>query len=76
MEMQAKAEYSGETGKNPIISSIYTADPAPMVYGDTLYLYTTHDEDNLVNNFYTMFDWHCFPQRIWSIGLITELFFH
>ena len=24
------------------------ADPAPMVYGDTLYLYTTHDEDQLV----------------------------
>ena len=33
--------------KNPIITSIYTADPAPMVYGDTLYLYTTHDEDVL-----------------------------
>ena len=27
---------------NPIIKSIYTADPAPMVVGDTLYLYTTH----------------------------------
>ena len=26
---------------NPIIKSIYTADPAPMVVGDTLYLYTT-----------------------------------
>ena len=43
--------------KNPIITSIYTADPAPMVYGDTLYLYTTHDEDELVNNFYNMFNW-------------------
>ena len=40
--------------KNPIIKDIYTADPAPMVYGDTLYLYTTHDEDQLENNFYTM----------------------
>ena len=39
-------------GENPIIKSIYTADPAPMVYGDTLYLYTTHDEDVLVNDFY------------------------
>ena len=39
--------------KNPIITSIYTADPAPMVYGDTLYLYTSHDEDQLVNEYCT-----------------------
>ena len=48
---------------NPIIKSIYTADPAPMVLGDTLYLYTTHDEDELVNNFYTMYDWRCFSTK-------------
>ncbi len=46
--------------KNPIITSIYTADPAPMVVGDTLYLYTTHDEDQLVRDFYTMYNWHCY----------------
>ena len=50
-------------GTNPICRSIYTADPAPMVYGDTLYLYTTHDEDELINNFYTMFDWKCFSTK-------------
>ena len=50
-------------GKNPIITSIYTADPAPMVYGDTLYLYTTHDEDELINDFYTMFDWRCYSTK-------------
>ena len=49
--------------KNPIITSRYTADPAPMVEGDTLYLYTTHDEDILVNDFYTMRDWSCFSTR-------------
>ena len=49
--------------KNPIITSIYTADPAPMVYGDTLYLFTTHDEDQLVNDFYTMYDWRCFSTK-------------
>jgi hypothetical protein len=31
--------------QNPIIQTIYTADPAPMVYKDTVYLYTGHDED-------------------------------
>jgi len=49
--------------KNPIITNIYTADPAPIVCGDTLYLYTTHDEDKLVNNFYTMIDWYCFSTK-------------
>lgn len=49
--------------RNPLITSIYSADPAPMVYGDTLYLYTSHDEDTLVNDFYTMVDWHCFSTK-------------
>ena len=31
--------------QNPIIQTKYTADPAPMVYNDTVFLYTTHDED-------------------------------
>lgn len=48
---------------NPIVQNIYTADPAPMVSGDTLYLYTSHDEDKLVNNFYTMNDWKCYSTK-------------
>jgi len=47
-------------GENPIIQTNYTADPAPVVFGDTLYLYTTHDEDVTVNNFYTMNDWRLY----------------
>jgi len=31
---------------NPVIQTQYTADPAPMVYNDTVFLYTSHDEDN------------------------------
>jgi len=46
--------------QNPIVQTIYTADPAPMVHNDTVYLYTTHDEDVLVNNFFTMNDWRCY----------------
>lgn len=52
-----------KVGTNPIITSIYTADPAPMVSGDTLYLYTTHDEDQLINDFYTMNDWRCYSTK-------------
>lgn len=31
--------------QTPIIQTKFTADPAPMVYKDVVYLYTTHDED-------------------------------
>jgi arabinoxylan arabinofuranohydrolase len=47
-------------GQNPIIQTIFTADPAPMVYNDTVYIYTSHDEDETVNNFFTMLDWRCY----------------
>lgn len=30
----------------PIIQTKYTADPMPVVYNDTIYLYTSHDEDD------------------------------
>ena len=32
--------------QNPIIQTKYTADPAPLVYNDTVFLYTSHDEDD------------------------------
>ena len=31
-------------GSNPIIRDRFTADPAPVVIGDRLWLYTGHDE--------------------------------
>ena len=39
----------------PIIQTKFTADPAPLVHNDTIYLYTGHDEDN-AESFY-MKDW-------------------
>jgi len=45
---------------NPIVQTNYTADPAPMVDKGTVYLYTTHDEDKTVRNFFTMNDWRCY----------------
>ena len=48
---------------NPIVQTNYTADPAPMVYNDTCYLYTSHDEDKIVNNFFTMNDWKCYSSK-------------
>lgn len=41
--------------QRPIIQTKYTADPAPMVYNDTVFLYTTHDEDDAEG--FKMLDW-------------------
>ncbi|MDA6070641.1 glycoside hydrolase family 43 protein [Flavobacterium sp. AC] len=41
--------------QRPIIQTKYTADPAPMVYKDTVFLYTSHDEDDA--NGFKMINW-------------------
>lgn len=46
--------------QNPIVQTNYTADPAPMIHNGTVYIYTSHDEDVTVRNFFTMNDWLCF----------------
>ena len=43
------------SGQNPIIQTKYTADPAPLVYNDTVFLYTSHDEDDAFG--FKMQDW-------------------
>ncbi|NLW30948.1 MAG: family 43 glycosylhydrolase [Fibrobacter sp.] len=45
---------------NPIIQTIYTADPAPVVHDERVYVYTSHDEDVLEDNFFTMKEWKCY----------------
>jgi hypothetical protein len=42
---------------NPIITSVYTADPAALVVGNTLYLYTGHDEAPPGGTDFVMRDW-------------------
>ena len=43
----------------PIVQTKYTADPSPLVVGDTLFLYTSHDTTGC-----------CGPPQIWSTGLL------
>lgn len=45
---------------NPFVQTHYTADPAPLVHEGRLYVYTSHDEDVTVDNFYTMNDWRLY----------------
>lgn len=47
---------------NPIITDIFTADPAALVVGDTVYLYAGRDEARLGQG-YTMHEWRLFSSR-------------
>ncbi len=49
---------SSLTAQNPIVQTWYTSDPAPMVSGDRLYVYTGHDEDRA--DFFWMYEWRCY----------------
>jgi beta-xylosidase len=57
---------SGFSG-NPLIRSLYTADPAALVYSDTFFIYTGHDEQAEATEGYVMHDWHVFS----SVDLIN-----
>ena len=46
--------------QNPIIQTVFTADPAPLVHNDTLFLFTGHDEDNATQKGFIMNDYLCF----------------
>ena len=50
------------TGGNPIITEVFTADPAPLVVGDTVYLYVGQDEAR-ENERYRMNRWLCFSSQ-------------
>lgn len=44
---------------NPIVQTIYTADPAPLVHEGVMYAYVGHDEDGS-GNWFDMKDWRVF----------------
>ena len=56
----AAATWSGTIchAENPVVQTSFTADPAPVVFGNTVYLYTSHDEND-ANGFH-MLDWKCY----------------
>ena len=51
MALQASAQ-------NPFVQTWFTSDPAPMVHGDRIYVYTGHDEDNA--DFFWMQEWRVY----------------
>ena len=48
---------AGSFALNPVIQTMYTADPAPMVHDGTLYLFSSHDEDVGEANNFNMKNW-------------------
>ncbi|MGJ5640685.1 glycoside hydrolase family 43 protein [Formosa sp. S-31] len=48
---------------NPIIKDKFTADPAAMVYDDTVYLYAGHDEAPNDFHFYKMNEWLVYSSK-------------
>jgi beta-xylosidase len=44
--------------QNPIVQTWFTSDPAPMVHGDRIYVYTGHDEDKA--DFFWMYEWRIY----------------
>ncbi len=44
--------------QNPIVQTMFTPDPAPYVHGDTVYLFTDHDEDDAL--YFKMKEWLLF----------------
>ena len=51
--------------RNPIVSHIYTADPSAKVFGDRVYVYASHDEDD--QRAWSMLDYHVFS----SVDLVN-----
>ncbi|MDR6125948.1 hypothetical protein [Sphingomonas sp. SORGH_AS_0438] len=51
-------------GSNPIIRDKFLADPAPLVVGDSLYLYVDHDEAK---------DGEMFNMREWLVYSTTDM---
>ena len=56
----ALGAYCPLRAQNPIIKDVFTADPAPLVYRDTLFLYTSHDTASAQETNYKMPDWRIY----------------
>jgi beta-xylosidase len=47
---------------NPLIRDLFTADPAALVHGDTVYLYVGHDEAK-GKEMFAMKEWLCYSSK-------------
>ncbi len=57
-----RAEPAPAPGSNPLFRDAFTADPAPLVVGDTLYLYVGHDEAT-GEQMFNITEWLCYSTK-------------
>jgi hypothetical protein len=62
MNMLGATESEPLPGSNPIFRDMFTADPAPLVVGDTLYVYTGRDEAK-DGEMFNMTEWLCYSTK-------------
>ncbi|UUL83189.1 glycoside hydrolase family 43 protein [Sphingomonas qomolangmaensis] len=65
---QAQSKPAPAPGSNPLFRDKFTADPAPLVVGDRLYLYVGHDEAER-DQMFNMRDWLVYSttdMKTWS----------
>ncbi len=55
-----KSDPATTPNNNPVITDLYTADPAAIVHDDVFYLYTGHDEQEDGKEGFLMNDWYVF----------------
>src|SRR5688572_583528 len=54
----AACAFIGTNGAaNPVVTNIYTADPAPLVVGNTMYIYAGRDEASTSQQNFVMREW-------------------
>ncbi len=55
--------FSNGFGDNPVIQTCFTADPAPLVYDSTVYIYVGQDSADAPDNGYLMKGWRCYSSK-------------
>ena len=68
MDIWAFFFLSVANAQDPIIQTKYTADPAPLVYKDTVFLYAGHDDSDLESE-----DRDWFLMRDWLLYTSTDM---
>ncbi len=58
----ASVPLSAVHAENPVVQTSFTPDPAPVVFGDELYVFTGCDREGN-NDFYYMTGWQCFSTK-------------
>lgn len=63
LEWKVFGEGGASQAGNPIVTDIYTADPATLVVGDTAYIFSGRDQAQPGQEAFVMNEWHAFSSK-------------